>query len=495
MMATSRDVSAAPRVDSAPVAPTAERHATGLPFAAVLGCIAGICILATTQTPLRDIDLYWHLLAGRELVSGVPPESIGIDWTFGPDPGPWMSTQWLAEIALFRLHELGGWTAMAAIRVVTSAIVLAILALTTLRGRPVAVAGLPFTVAAATVCLWSQERPQQITYIGAAVLGGVIVDGLYRDRLPRWWLLLPGTALWANIHGGWVLAPVVLGMVAVGRVLDHGMGDRLARRALGLAALAAAAGAVSPAGLTNITATVRFSQAASDLIAEWQATTPMSWGGAFTVAMLVLAVIGWVRPAPVARSEVMSIIVFLLFAWAAWRNLAPGLLLMAPLVARRLCLAFPTVGLRPEPRWSAPLGVIIAATCTVIALAWLPAVEHLPTEEYPVGLAAQLDGLPGSQRVLNDYNVAGLVLYFGGEDVRVGIDGRTDRYGAQYIHDYRDALQMKGEWKSVLERLDPTAALIEEDSGLDEYLLWRGWQDEGRESGYVLLTKPESEAQ
>ena len=331
---------------------------------------------------------------------------------------------------------------------------------------------------------------QQITYIGAAVLGGVIVDGVYRDRLPRWWLLLPGTALWANIHGGWVLAPVVLGMVAVGRVLDHGMGDRLARRALGLA-LAAAAGAVSPAGLTNITATVRFSQAGSDLIAEWQATTPMSWGGAFTVAMLVLAVIGWVRPAPVARSEVMSIIVFLLFAWAAWRNLAPGLLLMAPLVARRLCLAFPTVGLRPEPRWSAPLGVIIAATCTVIALAWLPRLSTSPQRSIRWALPHSLDGLPGSQRVLNDYNVAGRSVLRGG-GCRVGIDGRTDRYGAQYIHDYRDALQMKGEWKSVLERLDPTAALIEEDSGLDEYLLWRGWQDEGRESGYVLLTKPES---
>ena len=49
--------------------------------------------------------------------------------------------------------------------------------------------------------------------------------------MPRWWLALPLVVLWANLHGGWILAPATLALVALGRLLDHGIRDRLARRA------------------------------------------------------------------------------------------------------------------------------------------------------------------------------------------------------------------------------------------------------------------------
>lgn len=462
----------------------------GLPLSVVLGCVVGLLMLGLAQPQLRDVDLYWHVLAGKELASGVPASQVGMDWSFAPDPLPWTSTQWIAELFLYWLQLLGGWAALAAFRVVTAFLALAVLALTTLRNRPAVTAGPPFLVAAGAAWLWSEERPQQVTLIGAAVLGGVLIAGLQRGSLPRWWVALPLTVIWANVHGGWVLVPAVLALIGIGRIVDHGTRDRPARHASVLALAALAMGAVGPGGMSSITAVFRFSNAATGLIEEWDPTVPFSVSGSLTIAMLVLIALGWVRErARVPKSEVLALLILLIFSWTAWRNVPPALLIMAPLVADRLGHAFPEVGDRPEPRWSARLGIVVAVSLTLLALITLPGRDHLPRDAYPVGLAAAIAGLAGQQRVLNDYAVAGLVLALS-PGARVGIDGRTDRYGSEYIQRYLDTVRMKGDWRKSLADLDPTSALIEDDSPLAEYLTWKGWRVVGRESGYVLLVDP-----
>ena len=287
--------SAPPQPDDTSTTTEPDPAERGLPFLAVLGLLSGLLILGTAQTTLRDIDLYWHLVAGSELAAGTPVGSIGRDWSYASSTSPWISTQWLSEWALFYLHDWGGWAAMAAVRVTTFALVLGALALTTLRGRRVPPASGPFIVAGSAAWLVSQERPQQVTLVGAAVLGGVLIMGLTGKSLPRWWVALPLTVLWANMHGGWVLVPAVLAMISAGRVLDHGLRDRTARRALGLACAALALGAFSPAGLSNVTAAVRVSNAAAGVIAEWDPTAPISVGGSMTVAMLILIGLAWTR--------------------------------------------------------------------------------------------------------------------------------------------------------------------------------------------------------
>ena len=254
------------------------------------------------------------------------------------------------------------------------------------------------------------------------------------------------------------------------------------------------AGSLSPAGPEGLWAVVRFSDA-TGVIQEWMPTTPMKDLGYLTVAMLVIIGISWARPGRVPRSEALATLALLLFAWLAWRYVAPALLILAPLVATRLVESFPGVGLRPEPRWSAPVGITLAVLLPLIGLVMIVGREPLPVKSYPVGLAHQVADLPTGQRVLNDYNVAGLVLAFAGPDARVGIDGRADRYGAQYIKDYSDLTSLTGDWEPLLGQLDPTSALLEEDSPLVHYLtVDLGWRKIGTESGYVLLVAPPGSA-
>ena len=127
----------------------------------------------------------------------------------------------------------------------------------------------------------------------------------------------------------------------------------------------------------------------------------------------------------------------------------------------------------------------------MVGVLTIPTREPLPTAEWPIGLAQQISELEPGQEVLNDYNTAGIVLFFGGQESRVGIDGRTDRYGAQYIADYVDLTDLKGDWKALLDELDPTSALLEDDSPLAYHLTEvQGWSVAGQESGFTLLVEP-----
>ncbi len=447
-------------------------------------------LLALARQPLLDVDLYWHIRAGQELLDGVAANRVGQTWSFAPDPLPWVTTQWLAEVLFALLHRVGGWDALIAFRTLTTAAVLAILARATLARRPVVLAAIPYLVAGASAVAVANERPQQVTLIAAALLGAVLRRGLVEGRLPRWWVFLPSMVLWANLHGGWVLGPAVLGLVGLARMFDHGVREPVAWRAFMLAAGSLVAGILTPAGIGGVTAVTRFSDAAA-AISEWAPTAPMSDIGYLTVAMLLAIGVAWARPGAVPRSEVLVTLVLLLLAWSAWRYVTPALLLMAPLVAHRLVLAFPRIGERPEPSWSRPAGVAAAGALLMAGVLTIPTREPLPTAEWPIGLAQQIAELEPGQDVLNDYNTAGIVLFFGGQDSRVGIDGRTDRYGAQYIADYIDLTDLKGDWKALLDELDPTSALLEEDSPLAYYLTEsQGWSVAGQESGFTLLVKP-----
>lgn len=478
-----------PRATGATLTTDSQQSASdrvGLPFLAVLGIAVGFGMLMLGSTELRDVDLYWHILAGEELSSGVPPGSVGRSWSFSPVDGDWTTTQWLSEWLLFQMVEFGGWAAPAAMRVATGGLGLLILARSTLGRFPVSRSAVPFALAAASVVLVSQERPQQATLVGAAALGGVLLDVLQTGKTPRWYVALPLTTIWANLHGGWVLVPAVLGLGAVGRALDSGLRDRSARRAGTLAAAAVLAGMVTPAGLEGLTAAWRFREAAA-LILEWQPTQPTYSIGVLTVAMLALLGLGWARSALVPRSELLAALALAVLAWSAWRNVAPSLALLAPLVSSRLVAAWPPTSER-EPRWSRPVGLLMASAMTIGSLAGMQGQSHLPYSTRPVDLSMAIAELPAGQKVLNDYNVAGLILFFGGPTTRVAIDGRADLYGADYISDYFDLTDLQGNWRSLLASLDPTAALVLTDSALAyELAEIRGWELLGVEGNYSLL--------
>lgn len=476
----------------------APRPVRPVPWLALAAVVAALAPLRAGLGPIRDIDVYWHLLVGREILSGVPISEAGRGWSMAPVADTWVSAQWLAEIVLAKLEAIGGLQALLVYRVVMIVAALAVLGAVTLVRRPVRPGVLAFTLGALMLSITVQERSQQLTFVLASLVGWW-AERLWRQgRLPRWWLVLPLVVVWSNWHGGWVILPVALVLAGLARLLDHGLRDRVAWQSALLAAGCFLAACISPTGIANALALVRFSSSTS-LILEWQPVTFWDWTSIAFVPLLLALVLSWargrVRP---TRGELLLVLALIAFGTLAWRNLAPATLMLAPItvgvVSRAIGEDDPTPALPRPPLWRTTwaAGAVGLVVGLVLALTQTPVVDT----DVPLPLLARLHDASAPQRVLNTYNVSGPLLWFAGPPphVLVGIDGRADRYGGDYVRRYQSGLLgARPGWQSLYDELKPTAALLAKDEALAGVLVSeKGWIEVAHDGGYVLLRSPDA---
>jgi hypothetical protein len=465
----------------------------------VAGGCAAVALVFAGWRPLLDIDVFWHVLVGQQILDGTPVREAGRGWSFAPVPDTWVSTQWVSEVVLARLYAVGGWDAVLWLRLLGVAAVLVVLALTTLKGVPVRAGAWPFALGACALTGFAQERSSLLTYAMAPVLGWLVTRALRTGALPPWWAVLLVTAVWANVHGGWVIAAGCCGLVVIGRWLDHGLRDRVAVRSLGLLGVVAVAASLTPLGPANVVSSWSFAKAASVDVVEWQPVSPASvasggllWAGLVGMVAVVWA-LGRVRP---PRSEVVVVLALLALGLVAWRNLPVVVLLLAPLLARRLADSWPAAD-GPPASWCGAgvldrLGVLLAVLGLVVGAAGIGRSGDVPASQ-PADLAVSVGLMPGPVRVLDDYNTSGILLLCGGAGhVLLAVDGRTERHGADYLRAYRDLMAARPGWQRTFDELAPTAAVLANGAPLADVLRHeRGWRLVATSpSGYLLLVPP-----
>jgi hypothetical protein len=449
--------------------------------------------------PIRDIDLYWHLLVGQDILAGTPVAEAARGWSFAPVPDTWVSTQWLAEILFARIEAWGGLDAMVWYRTLSTVAAVAVLAAVTLWRRPLRAGVWVFALAGLSLAITAEDRSQQLTFLLAPLVGWW-AERLWRDgRLPRWWLVLPLVVVWSNFHGGWVILPIALVLAALARLVDAGWRDPGVRHALVLAAGSMLAACVSPSGLDNALAARRFN-ASTTLIIEWQPVNLRDWTAVPLIGMLFILAIAWARGrARPSRGELVLVLGLISFSVLAWRNLTPALLMLAPILTGTLARALgepdPVPAGSPRPRL---LRTSVAVVVLGLVGSFVMAAGQNPVIDpgMPRTLIADIAATSAPQRVLNTYNVAGPLLWFGGHPphVTVGIDGRSDRYGSDYSDRYENGLILaRPGWQSLFDQLRPTCALIGAWEAIGPILVAeRGWVEVGREGGFVLLRAPDA---
>ena len=466
----------------------------------VLVCVGVVGVLVRSGFgPVVDVDSYWHVLVGKVVLGGSGVVGVGSDWTISPVDGTtWASTQVLAEIVLARLYETWDINGLIVFRVMSSFAIVASVLMTTLWRRPLRAAAWPVVLVLVMLAFAIQERPQQITYALAPLVGWWAMRLFTQGRLPRWWHALPLVAVWGNTHGGWILLPALLVLAALARVLDHGVRDIAVRRAFILAAACLLAAAISPAGFANIVSARRIGAAAWG-ITEWQPVVVWDWHALPFAILLLLLVVAWARSAArPSRGELLLVLVLCGFGLSAWRNLTPAMLVLAPLVVTPIArwLGEPTEVPVPDVPARKLTAITIAAAigmCGVsaIGLRQEPSIDV----KIPGRLVQEIGATTAPQRVLNTYNVGGAVLLLAGPPprVRVGIDGRADLYGSKYIQTYMsDLVRARGDWELLFSQLAPTCALLHEDEALGDVLIDRGWIPVDAEKKYVLLRAPDA---
>lgn len=456
----------------------------------LLVVIVGLGGTLIAARSLSDLDLYWHIKAGAEIWHRHTTTGIGRDWVYGVDASHWKTTQWLSEVTSYGLHQLGGYAAIRWATAALGAAVTVTLLRNIVRPRAVMATALLAAVIVLPLAPHLEDRPATLSLLLLAAMAprlARLARGVGVVPLP---VLLALTLLWVQLHGYWVLLPAALLLAAVCRVIDRRLPLLEALRPANHATACVLVACLNPLGPSIILTPFQFGEARG-FISEWKSTSVddvVTWGLIGAVAIMCVA---WARATvAVDRSEVLWFLAWCGFGLLAFRNVAVALVLIAPVVADRVAMTFPD---RPRSRSVREQRGLAAALLTALVAAVVFPILRLTSSpdvprSVPKQLLATLAALQPAPRVLNEYNLAGQILAFGGR-AQVAVDGRAD-LSAPLLPAYLDLIAARGNFESLLDRLHPDTALLHKDSAIIRYLHERGWVELGHEADLVLMRAP-----
>lgn len=447
--------------------------------------------------PIDDLDTYWHVLVGREILDRRTLTPQGAGW-LGVPIDHWATTQWASELAMSLMVDHGGWRLLVAARVVAAIAVVVALALVLVRRANPAIAVAVLAAGGFGLMPHLENRPQTVALGFLVPLTWLCTRTWTTYAAPPPVLVGLGCLVWAQFHGLWILAPGVLVVTAAGLWLDGKRSPDLAGvlpvRGTLVAAAASLAGVLNPRGLTSFTAPLDF-RGASTLIDEWQATTVFEAASLSCAVVGFLVVLGWVgareRP-PIV--EVLWVVLWSVWALVSYRNCLPADIALSVVAAIALQRAYGGWLAQHESPVGAREGRLLRAVLSATVVGSLVgAAANVATQDPLSGararpIALTLAQSPTPVRVFNGANAGGQLAVFGGGKVRLAVDGRYDLWGLEYMTRMTQ-VQVLGEgWQTTLSDFRPDVIVMPELSPLVQTLLREGsWHIAQRSSAWVLL--------
>ncbi|MGJ4943290.1 hypothetical protein ACQR1W_22120 [Bradyrhizobium sp. HKCCYLS1011] len=438
-------------------------------------------LLISGNRLLNDPDTLWQITVGHWILDhhAVPTTDV---YSFTMRGAPWISTQWLAQVAYAEAYAAAGWTGPVVLA--ASAIALAFALFARFLNRHLRESTtLVFVVAALLLTLpHLLARPHVLAFpLLVAWIAGLI-EAADRGRAPPFSLVLL-IALWANLHGGFVFGLMFIAPAALDAVINAEPAERraLALRWAAFAALALLASCVTPYGWNALLASQKILSlgAALPLIVEWK---PADFGGLGPFEICLLLAIGFsllygVRLPPIRILMLLGLLHMALAQGRAAEILAlVGPLVLAAPLARQMESAANDAGSAAgtPPRCAAGIAVMLTLIAATIASATL--LHFAPnTRGTPVAAVTELKKLHLT-RVLNDYDFGGYLIASG---VAPFIDGRTELYGEKFFVDHNAAsgLMEPDNLFRLLKDYDIEATLLRTQSAATKLLDHSdGWQ-------------------
>ena len=466
----------------------------------------------------RDSDTGWHIRTGeRILTMHALPRSD--PYSFSRAGAPWLAWEWGSDALMGLAHRIDG------LRGVTTLFALAIAACTWLWFRLHWAAGGNFYLACIlmppminTASLHWLARPHVFSWL--FLIGGI----WYAERAPArfGWaqaaVIAGATALWANLHASFFFAPMIALIYAAAHFVRPLIWnfDRVSEFARGrwflFAAAAALAGSfVNPYGwrLHTHVASYLLDSELLDRVAEYQSFNFHTAGSAQILATLALAAMGGTLA--LMQKNVAHFLLAATFSIAALRS-ARALPLVALLILPLANAGFTNAlraldGLRPavsrlldhamvyahrtltlDRRLNGAPFAIVAVALTLLALR-IPAAPRIgfPDDEFPVAAASAVEKLPADARLFAPDKYGGYLIYRFNGARKVYFDGRSDFYGAAFMKQYLDILEVRPGWQDAMRPLHFTHALLPNRYALLAALEQAGWKTLYKDNVCTLL--------
>ncbi|HJZ21944.1 MAG TPA: hypothetical protein VJ226_13355 [Bradyrhizobium sp.] len=389
---------------------------------------------------LIDPDTMWQITVGQWILDhrAVPETDI---YSFTMRGQPWISTQWLAQVAYAKAFSAAGWSGPVVLA--TSAIAATFALLTKFLNRRLSESTTLVFVAAALALTVPHllARPHVLAMPVMVAWVGGLVEAADRRGAPSLSLTLL-MALWANLHGGFVFGLVLIAPIALDAVLSADVKFRksLVLRWAGFALVALLMSCCTPYGWNSLLASLKILDlgGALPLIMEWK---PADFGsiGALEVCLLLgigLALFHGVKLPPLRIMLLLGLVHMALSQGRAAEMLAllAPLVLAAPLATQIGGGEISSSAAAPAGRGVLFASIAVALVAATVGFASVHRFEPHP-HGAPVAAVTELKKL-NLTRVFNDYDFGGYLIANG---VAPFIDGRTELYGEKFFVDHNSA--------------------------------------------------------
>ncbi len=407
---------------------------------------AGACLLVVLQgtAMMRDTDTFWQIKIGQWILDhrAMPYSDI---YSLTKAGEPWTSSSWLSQVMFAEVYSVAGWTGVVILSSLAIAATFALLVHVLERGLPSLYASFVSVMAFSLCAGHFLARPHILAMPAMVAWVSGLISASDRRVKPSFWLL-PLLALWANLHGGFVLGLALVAPIALDALWNAPSSERkplaIHWTLFGFAALVVCC--LTPYGWNSLLASRKILGLGEllSLILEWAPVSFASFSlfeGCILLAIGAALYFGVVLPPlrilltlglmHMALNHVRNIEIFAL--------LAP-IVLLAPL-SKQFGFSFARSS-GDDGKWGW-FRVSAVAMLAALVLGLLAASRH-PRPENEDKYAAAMDVLRQHKatRVFNDYGFGGYMIWAG---MSPFIDGRAEVYGETFTLDHFQATSLK----------------------------------------------------
>ena len=431
--------------------------------------------------PMSDPDYWFYLKTGEYILQtgAIPTTEL---WSFTFPGNPYIAHGWFSGVLFYVLFQWVGLKFQIFLFALLTAIAFWI-AFKRANAHPF-VAGTAMLVAVWAAIPNLGVRPRVFTILLTSIFLAVL-GRLARGVTDRWiWVLIPLMTFWVNIHGGFFIGLMLIGLTAVGLVIDYWTGvvdePETLRSRLRLLAIVfvgcVLAGLLNPYGIKPYTAPITLMRSSiwQDLIVDWM-SPDFHRGSTRPLLILILGTVGVLalspkRPKP---SEVLLFLTTLYSTLKIQRNAVVLLLVSAPLFSNYFQIWLDStrfgkplaLGREGESDRRLALLLTIALVAPLFAFAYKVKVTvySTPTQKslgVPVKAVEYLNqnGIGGN--TFTQPNVWGGYLIWAAPNNRVYIDGR-DAYPDTFVKNFVDIIAGRVDWRGPFKERGVQLVLIE----------------------------------
>ena len=451
--------------------------------------------LVALVLPTATIDLAYHIRAGLHILSTHVVPRVDT-YSFGATGQPWFDQQWFSQVVFASAWKVGGWPTIFAVRSLMVSIGVGTLYLACRWQHARVRTAVVLSVGGFLLALPNLNiRPQ----IFAVPLFTITLWMLASRRVHPWRLaVIPAlTVVWANLHGSFPLALLLVGLALAADLLDRDI-PSAGRTALTLAgvALATALTPFGPRVWSYVWEILRDPQIRKG-ISEWESPGLDSMTGvAFWASVAGTLALGWFRRAHVRVVDVLALLAFGFMAAQAGRNELWWGLTLPVVVAGWLPARKPAPVAGPVRR-RAGMPIKVALLVATIALLpwWRGSAPGAFLTYAPPGVVAAVQAQAAGSRVFAP-QTWGSWFELEAPDQLVFLDSRIELYPPPLWQDYWTMYYAKPGWAAVMARWQINIVALPGDVPLEKVIAHSlGWKQIYTGSdGAVFVSVPQEQA-